>query len=135
MKYLDDQILAEAYSKILESSPDTTREYGENEIEQDQDFEKDLDVNPSDVEKDNSHPQLHVFGYGQLSPKYIIENCQRYINNLKSLLEETNHNDPEETYFGLSNQTSLLAEHAKALDEYAKSLFRKRKKELDAKRK
>ena len=122
MKYLDDQILSEAYSKIMESHPDPTQEYDGEES------------TVTSTEVNQEHPELHVFGYGKMKPETILINCQRYLKNLGDILKELNHNDPEETYFSFSNQSSLLAEHAKALDDYAKKLFRQRKKEMDAKK-
>jgi len=121
MKYLDDQILAEAYSKILESSPDTTREYGENEIDQGQDeFERDSDI-------DNSHPELSVAGYHEkLTPEKLLDNCQRYINELKEMVKDMNHNDLEEEYYMFFQKASLLQEHATALNKYAAKLRRGR---------
>jgi hypothetical protein len=119
MKYIDDQILTEAYTKIMESHPDPTQDY-------------DQETTP---EVNKEHPELQVFGYGTMKPDTLLSNCERYISNIKQILKELNHNDPEETYFGIFNQAGLLVEHAKALDEYAKKLFRQRKKELDAKRK
>jgi hypothetical protein len=120
MKYIDDQILSEAYAKIMESHPDPTQEYDQE--------------TPQEPEVNKEHPELQVFGYGSMKPDTLLSNCERYINNIKDILNDLNHNDPEETYFGIFNQAGLLVEHAKALDNYATKLFRQRKKELDAKK-
>lgn len=110
MKYLDDQILSEAYSNVLL-----------NEISLEDNRDKPL------PEKEDNDPLLHIEGYGQLRMSQIIQKLPMYVDNIGKIVIEQNPEDPEESFFGLYNQTSLLQAHVQAI-------FRERKRQLDKKR-
>jgi hypothetical protein len=123
MRSLDDKILAEAYTRVLESHPDPTYDPSEEELTQDNSVE-------AQPEPNREHPELSVFGQGSKKPDAIVDSCQRYITNLKDILANMNHDDLEQTYWEFNHQAGLLYKHAEALDAYASELFSKRQKEI-----